>query len=184
MPRSDDGAVRRAEREREYLRAAHERVQRLRDGARLVAEQAGARVAADEMEPGAQFTRDVAVVHAAHRATMLDIPADRLCVGRIDRRPGRRDNSTLYIGRVAVSDEHGDPMIVDWRAPAAAAFYRASAPATRWACAAVATSAGAAASWWASTTSSSTAVPSTTASCTWWARPPSSPHWRRPAPGA
>ncbi|MEZ5260721.1 MAG: hypothetical protein R2755_02860 [Acidimicrobiales bacterium] len=113
------------EREREYLRAAHERVQRLRDGARLVAEQAGARVAADEMEPGAQFTRDVAVVHAAHRATMLDIPADRLCVGRIDGDLAGETNSTLYIGRVAVSDEHGDPMIVDWRAPAAAAFYRA-----------------------------------------------------------
>jgi len=113
------------EREREYLRAAHARVQRLRDGARLVADQAGARVAADEMEPGAQFIRDVAVVHAAHRAGMLDVPADRLCVGRIDGDLAGEADSTLYIGRVAVSDEHGDPMIVDWRAPAAAAFYRA-----------------------------------------------------------
>ena len=113
------------EREREYLRAAHARVQRQRDGARLVADQAGARVAADEMEPGAQFIRDVAVVHAAHRAGMFDVPADRLCVGRIDGDLAGEADSTLYIGRVAVSDEHGDPMIVDWRAPAAAAFYRA-----------------------------------------------------------
>ncbi|HEY2427866.1 MAG TPA: ATP-binding domain-containing protein [Acidimicrobiales bacterium] len=32
----------------------------------------------------------------------------------------------FYIGRLAVSDEHQEPVIVDWRAPVAEAFYRAT----------------------------------------------------------
>src|SRR4029079_9217889 len=30
-----------------------------------------------------------------------------------------------YVGRLAVADEHGDPLVIDWRAPAAEPFYRA-----------------------------------------------------------
>ncbi|MFM7068326.1 MAG: hypothetical protein ACKOYM_02595, partial [Actinomycetes bacterium] len=32
----------------------------------------------------------------------------------------------FYIGRVAVSDAHHDPVVVDWRAPVAESFYRAT----------------------------------------------------------
>ena len=32
----------------------------------------------------------------------------------------------FYIGRLAVADEHRDPVVVDWRAPVAEAFYRAT----------------------------------------------------------
>ncbi|MFP5321203.1 MAG: HelD family protein, partial [Acidimicrobiia bacterium] len=71
------------------------------------------------------FARDVAVAQSAHRSTALDITADRLCVGRIDGALAGEDDCTLYIGRLSVSDEHGDPLVVDWRAPVAAAFYRA-----------------------------------------------------------
>src|SRR5690606_14100617 len=35
------------------------------------------------------------------------------------------DGGRWYVGRLAVADETGDPLLVDWRAPAAAAFYRA-----------------------------------------------------------
>ena len=111
--------------ERRYIDAAYERVRALRDRAALVAEHAGGRAAADELEPGALFARDVAVAHASYRATTLDITPDRLCVGRIDGDLAGEDDCTLYIGRLSVSDELGDPMVVDWRAPAAAAFYRA-----------------------------------------------------------
>lgn len=111
--------------ERRYIDSAYERVVALRDRAELVAEHAGARAAADELEPDALFARDVAVAHSAFRTTTLDVTPDRLCVGRIDGDLAGEEDCTLYIGRLSVSDENGDPMVVDWRAPAAAAFYRA-----------------------------------------------------------
>ncbi|HVM66367.1 MAG TPA: hypothetical protein VMU14_15975, partial [Acidimicrobiales bacterium] len=44
------------------------------------------------------------------------------------RNDGRRDGDVerFYIGRLAVSDEHQEPLVVDWRAPVAEAFYRAT----------------------------------------------------------
>jgi DNA helicase IV len=33
-----------------------------------------------------------------------------------------------YIGRIAVADEHQEPVVVDWRAPVAEPFYRATGP--------------------------------------------------------
>lgn len=44
--------------------------------------------------------------------------------GRTDR--DQPDAETLYIGRRHVRDERGDPVVVDWRATIARAFYRAS----------------------------------------------------------
>ncbi len=69
----------------------------------------------------ALFERDSAIVHASRRLAALDIAKDRLLVGRLDL----ADGSCLYVGRLAVADEHGDPLVVDWRAPAAEPFYRA-----------------------------------------------------------
>ena len=37
-----------------------------------------------------------------------------------------RARETFYIGRLAVADEHRDPVVVDWRAPVAESFYRAT----------------------------------------------------------
>ena len=45
-----------------------------------------------------------------------------LCFGRIDRTDGARH----YIGRIGLSDDDHEPLLVDWRAPAAQAFYRAT----------------------------------------------------------
>ena len=47
--------------------------------------------------------------------------------GDVDHRGER-----FHIGRRHVSDEVGDPMVVDWRAPVSLPFYRASRP-SRWA---------------------------------------------------
>lgn len=110
--------------ERRYIDAAHARVMELRDRAVLVAEHAGAGADTADLEPDALFARDVAVAHAAYRSTTLDLTPDRLCVGRIDGDLAGEQDCTLYIGRLSLSDERGEPMIVDWRAPAAAAFYR------------------------------------------------------------
>jgi len=45
-----------------------------------------------------------------------------LCFGRIDESSGER----FYIGRRHVEDRAADPVVVDWRAPVATAFYRAT----------------------------------------------------------
>jgi DNA helicase IV len=37
-----------------------------------------------------------------------------------------RPGETFYVGRRHVTDEYGDPMVVDWRAPVSRPFYRAS----------------------------------------------------------
>ena len=47
-----------------------------------------------------------------------------LVFGRIDHEP-RRDER-FYIGRVAVADDDQEPVVVDWRAPVAEPFYRAT----------------------------------------------------------
>ncbi|MEU0136444.1 UvrD-helicase domain-containing protein [Streptomyces sp. NPDC006296] len=39
---------------------------------------------------------------------------------------GPREGERFYIGRRHVHDAHGDPMVIDWRAPVSQPFYRAS----------------------------------------------------------
>lgn len=63
----------------------------------------------------------------AHRLRQLaDDPTVPLFFGRIDRADGPAGERHLHIGRRHVSDQHGDPMIIDWRAPASVPFYRAT----------------------------------------------------------
>lgn len=42
--------------------------------------------------------------------------------------PGDLPCDTFYIGRIAVSDDEQEPVIIDWRAPVAEPFYRATGP--------------------------------------------------------
>src|SRR5262245_61866122 len=69
----------------------------------------------------ALFERDSTIAWAGNRLAALDIAKDRLLVGRLDL----VDGTCLYIGRLAVADDNGDPLVVDWRAPAAEPFYQA-----------------------------------------------------------
>ena len=55
------------------------------------------------------------------RVDALAEPTTALCFGRIDR-----EDERLYIGRRHVEDQAGDPVVTDWRAPAAVGFYRAT----------------------------------------------------------
>ncbi|MDP1806040.1 MAG: AAA family ATPase, partial [Acidimicrobiales bacterium] len=57
------------------------------------------------------------------RLADLQVGESGLGFGRIDPLAGDH----LYIGRVAVADEDNEPLVVDWRAPAAEPFYRATA---------------------------------------------------------
>jgi DNA helicase IV len=76
----------------------------------------------------ARTERDIVVNTALSRLQQLDIGDQALCFGRIDTAtsPSGEPGETFHIGRIAVSDEHLEPLIVDWRAPVAEPFYRAT----------------------------------------------------------
>jgi DNA helicase IV len=75
----------------------------------------------------ARTERDIVVRSALHRLEQLDIGSEPLCFGRIDELPDNGHGAdTFYIGRLAVSDVDQEPLVVDWRAPIAEPFYRAT----------------------------------------------------------
>ena len=72
--------------------------------------------------------RDIVVRTSMARLAQLDIGDQALCFGRIDRlpEPGQDKGETFHIGRLAVSGPDHEPLVVDWRAPVAEPFYRAT----------------------------------------------------------
>ena len=64
-------------------------------------------------------------VLARRVASLQDDPRTTLFFGRIDTR-SEHGAESFHIGRRHVSDDRGDPVVVDWRAPISTAFYRAS----------------------------------------------------------
>ncbi|MGH9278338.1 MAG: HelD family protein [Acidimicrobiales bacterium] len=68
------------------------------------------------------FERDVRVDVTERRLAALRDADAGLVFGRMDL----DDGESLYVGRVAISDEQNEPLVVDWRAPAAEPFYRAT----------------------------------------------------------
>ncbi|MGB9036715.1 MAG: UvrD-helicase domain-containing protein [Paeniglutamicibacter sp.] len=66
------------------------------------------------------------------RLAQLNAVEDRLVFGRLDldddaNRAGEEAGSPRYIGRIGMTDEDLTRLMVDWRAPEAAAFYQATA---------------------------------------------------------
>ncbi|MDT9682061.1 AAA family ATPase [Streptomyces sp. TRM76323] len=57
---------------------------------------------------------------------LADLAHTPLFFGRLDYLPTTQEGQRFYIGRRHVHDAHGDPMVVDWRAPVSQPFYRAS----------------------------------------------------------
>src|SRR5699024_2260197 len=53
----------------------------------------------------------------------LEAVEDRLCFGRLDL----TDGEVRHIGRIGLTDDEHTSILTDWRAPAAQAFYRATA---------------------------------------------------------
>ena len=66
--------------------------------------------------------RDIVVRTGLQRLESLEIGRESLVFGRIDE----DDGEAFHIGRLAVSAKDGDPLVVDWRAPIAEPFYRAT----------------------------------------------------------
>jgi DNA helicase IV len=109
-------------REQDYVTGLFERVDVLR-------ERASARLAVallqDASTAQSRLERDAVVSRHAGQLARLDSADSGLCFGRLDLLTGER----RYIGRIGLRDESGEggPLLVDWRAPAARAFYVATA---------------------------------------------------------
>ena len=116
--RSQEGEIRA---EQAVVDHAYERLEAMRAEARALA--------ADVLDLGEGGTfanrieRDVRMEARGRRLADLQVGEEGLVFGRMDAETGER----LYIGRVAVADEENEPLVVDWRAPAAEPFYRATA---------------------------------------------------------
>jgi DNA helicase IV len=86
----------------------------------------------------ARYERDVFEEALYSRLSQLDLHDEALVFGRIDRlasgsngSPGGDRSSTdgvesFHLGRLAVSDDQREPVVIDWRAPVAEPFYRAT----------------------------------------------------------
>ena len=125
--------------EQAYVSAAYARLASMRDAAERV------RQAYSDVRAGgthqARLERDIAWDVTQRRLADLDIGDAPLVFGRLDMAPYPQasdlDSPDLdspdgeaarwYIGRLAVEDEHHTPLVVDWRAPIAEPFYRATA---------------------------------------------------------
>ena len=75
----------------------------------------------------ARFEREAIWDSVATRLGRLDMGAAALVFGRIDQE-AEAGGDRFYIGRVGVWNVDQDPVVVDWRAPVAEAFYRATGP--------------------------------------------------------
>jgi hypothetical protein len=75
---------------------------------------------------GGLVERDAMVYQAARRIAQLDAAHEGLVFGRLDLHE-RVDPEPRYIGRIGLRDDNRDSLLIDWRAPAAAVFYQATA---------------------------------------------------------
>ena len=110
--------------EQAFLDLALARLDHMRDEARSLRDSAAV---ANMRGAGDLVERDVVMGTALHRLDQLAIGDQPLFFGRIDYAPRRDGPGDIYhVGRLAVSDEQLNPLVVDWRAPVAEAFYRAT----------------------------------------------------------
>ncbi|MHB1925458.1 MAG: HelD family protein, partial [Acidimicrobiales bacterium] len=103
-----------------YLDQAYGHLARMGERTAAAAEDAAERAKADW---------NAAVAHGRLMDRLASISDDRrpLCFGRIDEEEGApRPGPSWYIGRRHVEDSSGAPVVVDWRAPVAVPFYRAT----------------------------------------------------------
>ena len=86
---------------------------------------AALRAPIDVQNGGTLVDRDAEVRAMGNRMKRLDVADDGLCFGRLDTLSGERS----YIGRIGLLDEENghETLLLDWRAPAARAFYVATA---------------------------------------------------------
>ena len=99
--------------EQAHLEESREALRRMRERTAAMSAMAGDRVSGEYLK----YT-----LYKRMKA-LEDDPAIPLFFGRLDYADG---DERFYIGRRHVTDESGDPLVVDWRAPVSRPFYRAS----------------------------------------------------------
>ncbi|RJQ82922.1 ATP-dependent DNA helicase [Pseudonocardiaceae bacterium YIM PH 21723] len=114
--------------EQRHLDLVYARVATLRSEAREMREQGyqlahGAGVEADFEAAQMLHERDVMVHHANRLLHALETEHSDLVFGRLDLAEG----TMMHVGRLGVSDDQSRSLVTDWRAPAASAFYQATA---------------------------------------------------------
>src|ERR1035437_5079444 len=110
--------------EQKFLDLALDALDHMRSEARSLRDSAAV---ANMRGAGDLVERDVVMGTALHRLDQLAIGDQPLFFGRIDYVENElRHVDTYHVGRLAVSDDELNPLVVDWRAPVAEAFYRAT----------------------------------------------------------
>ena len=107
--------------EQAALDARYNRLDELR--AQTAARLARVRRSGPSGSPQNRSERDAFATLYEDRLAQLDAVEQRLVFGRLDLAEG----TTRYIGRIGLTDPEHATLLTDWRAPAAQAFYRATA---------------------------------------------------------
>lgn len=108
--------------EQAYIHGARQALNAMRARTSAVVEAGEQRVE----EEGSSDAR-LALEHLRDRNESLDLEQGTLAFGRIDEDPVAAEGESWYVGRRHIEDEGSDPLVVDWRAPVAIPFYRATA---------------------------------------------------------
>jgi DNA helicase IV len=122
-PTHDTVAQQEIAHEQEFVDRVYEQLERSTNNAQELAREGHGR--AHLGHEGGLVERDAMVFQAAKRIATLNAAHEGLVFGRLDLSvPGE---SARYIGRIGLRDEQRDSLLIDWRAPAAAVFYQATA---------------------------------------------------------
>ena len=106
--------------EQAHLDRAYDRLEALRTEARALVGEARSGDRSGALFQ--RFERDAQEALGEEQMRRLELGEQPLCFGRIDL----RDGETLHIGRLGVLEDDGGALVVDWRAPIAERFYRAT----------------------------------------------------------
>ena len=107
-------------REQAYVDTVYERLEAATATAQELAKEGHGRARLGHQ--GGLVERDAMVHEATKRIAALDAAREGLVFGRLDL----RDGGTRYVGRIGLRDADREPLLMDWRAPAASVFYRAT----------------------------------------------------------
>jgi len=113
--------------EQALVDAAYARLDDMRRAAQAVADGFGSAESGGTHQ--ARLEREAAEALTRRRLAALDIGETPIVFGRIDMHEHSTSDSSdgiFHIGRVAINDLEQNPLVVDWRAPVAEPFYRAT----------------------------------------------------------
>jgi DNA helicase IV len=113
--------------EQRYLDQVYERLREQRERASDLLSDV---LLTEGVTPQSVVEREMMAEQAQLRLGQLDVGHLPICFGRIDRDQSLSEQGmpgeAFYIGRMGVWSEDQDPLVIDWRAPVAEPFYRAT----------------------------------------------------------